>query len=315
MNAAFRERLASARAFVRAPASNMLCIALAAVLLLVAAVAAGADQQPIPDLHARVTDTTGTLAAAQTQALESELAALEQRKGAQVAVLIVPTTQPEDIAQYAIRVFDQWKLGRQNIDDGVLLVVAKDDHRVRIEVARGLEGAIPDAAASRIIREYITPKFRAGDFDGGIEDAVGALTKLIDGEALPPPLENEQKARRGRPDTAINTLIMVVFVSIWLRSMVGRLSLLPRAGIVGTIGGILAMFFGGVLLLALVAAVLAAIIGALGGGGGGFARRGGWGGFGGGGFGGGGFGGGGFGGGGFSGGGGMSAGGGASGSW
>jgi uncharacterized protein len=230
-------------------------------------------------------------------------------------VLIVPTTQPEDIAQYAIRVFDQWKLGRQNIDDGVLLVVAKDDHRVRIEVARGLEGAIPDAAASRIIREYITPKFRAGDFDGGIEDAVGALTKLIDGEALPPPLENEQKARRGRPDTAINTLIMVVFVSIWLRSMVGRLSLLPRAGIVGTIGGILAMFFGGVLLLALVAAVLAAIIGALGGGGGGFARRGGWGGFGGGGFGGGGFGGGGFGGGGFSGGGGMSAGGGASGSW
>ena len=131
----------------------------------------GADLQPIPPLTARVTDTTGTLDAQQKQSLESELAALEQRKGSQLAVLIVPTTQPEDIEQYSIRVVDAWKLGRKNVDDGVLLIVAKNDHRVRIEVGRGLEGAIPDAANARIIREYITPKFRAGDFYGGIDDA------------------------------------------------------------------------------------------------------------------------------------------------
>ena len=103
-------------------------------------------------------------------------------------MLIVPTTQPEEIEQYSIRVVDAWKLGRKNVDDGVLLIVAKDDHHVRIEVGRGLEGAIPDAASARIIREYITPKFRAGDFYGGIHDATDALTKLIDGEPLPPPL-------------------------------------------------------------------------------------------------------------------------------
>src|SRR5690348_17479048 len=141
----------------------------------------------IPPLHARVTDLTNTLEAQQTQQLESELAALEQRKGAQVVVLMLPSTQPETIEQYATRVFDQWKIGRKHVDDGVLLVVAKDDHRVFIETGYGLEGAIPDALASRIIREYITPKFRAGDFYGGLRDGLGALAKLIDGEPLPPP--------------------------------------------------------------------------------------------------------------------------------
>ena len=145
--------------------------------------------QAIPSLTARITDTTDTPNTQQTQELESELAALEQRKGAQIAVLIVPTTQPEDIAPYATRVFEQWKLGRKGIDDGVLLIVAKDDHRVRIEVGRGLEGAIPDAAAARIIREYITPKFRDNDYYLGLHDAITALTTLIDGESLPAPLD------------------------------------------------------------------------------------------------------------------------------
>ncbi|WP_330888177.1 YgcG family protein [Rudaea sp.] len=145
--------------------------------------------QSVPLLAARITDTTDTLNAQQTQELESELAALEQRKGAQIAVLIVPTTQPEDIAPYATRVFEQWKLGRKGIDDGVLLIVAKDDHRVRIEVGRGLEGAIPDAAAARIIREYITPKFRDNDYYLGLHDAIAALTSLVDGESLPAPLD------------------------------------------------------------------------------------------------------------------------------
>jgi uncharacterized protein len=240
-------------------------------------------------------------------------------------VLIVPTTQPEDIAQYSIRAAESWKLGRKGVDDGALLVVAKNDHRVRIEVGRGLEGAIPDAAVARIIREYITPKFRAGDFRGGIDDALGAMTKLIDGEQLPPPLTDDRARRRGGDGGSFfNTLIAVFFAAIWLRAMFGRVPSVPRGGLVGLICGGLGFLFTGVLGAAIGAGLIGLLLGALGGGGGGFAGRGGWGGFGpggfggglGGGFGGGGFGGGGFGGGGgFSGGGGGFAGGGASGSW
>ncbi|HYG44910.1 MAG TPA: YgcG family protein [Bordetella sp.] len=143
----------------------------------------------VPTLQARVTDMTGTLDAARRQALDQRLAALEQRKGAQVAVLMVPSTAPDTIEQYATRVFDQWKLGRKNTDDGVLLVVAKDDRALRIEVGYGLEGAIPDAMAGRIIREQIVPHLQAGDFAAGIDAGVAAIEKLIDGESLPPPAQ------------------------------------------------------------------------------------------------------------------------------
>src|SRR5512135_891158 len=188
MNAGFSGRFALVRVDPRRSAPRMLLAFLAAIALACAVELFGADLRQIPPLTARVTDTTGTLDAGQKQALESSLAALEQRKGAQLAVLMVPTVKPEEIEQYSIRVVDAWKLGRKNVDDGVLLIIAKEDHRVRIEVGRGLEGAIPDAASARIIREYITPKFRAGDFYGGIVDATDALTRLIDGEPLPPPL-------------------------------------------------------------------------------------------------------------------------------
>jgi len=295
--------------------SHALGVLLAALALTCAVAWAGDGLQPIPALGARVTDTTGTLDATQKQSLESQLAALEQRKGSQLAVLIVPTTQPEEISAYSIRVVDAWKLGRKNVDDGALLVVAKDDHRVRIEVGRGLEGAIPDAAVARIIREYITPKFRAGDFYGGIVDATDALTKLIDGEPLPPPLVEERRAPGA--SNVFNTITTVLFIAIWLRAMFGGLPAAPRAGIVGLASGAVAMFFGGVLALAVVCGLFGALLGVLGGGGGGggFARRGGFGGFGGGGFGGGGGSWSGGGGGGFSGGGGGFSGGGASGSW
>ncbi|MGH8174482.1 MAG: TPM domain-containing protein [Rhodanobacteraceae bacterium] len=279
-------------------------------------IAAEGDLQPIPALAARVTDLTGTLDAQQKQTLESELAALEQRKGAQVAVLIVSTTQPEDIAQYALRVFDQWKLGRKDIDDGALLIVAKDDRRVRIEVARGLEAAVPDAAVARIIREYITPRFRAGDYYGGIHDATGALIKLVDGEELPPPLADD-KPRKGERDI-FNAVVWAFFIGLWARSMFGRLPGVPRAGLVGAAAGGAGWLFSGMLPLGIGLGVFGLILGLLGGGGGGgggFANRGGWGGWGGG-LGGGGGGGGSWGGGGgFGGGGGISAGGGASGSW
>ena len=291
----------------------MLQSAVFCVIVFLSVVAFADDaQQAIPPLRAHVTDITGTLNAQQQQALEADLSALEQRKGSQVGVLIVPTTQPEDIAQYGIRVGDAWKLGRKGTDDGVILIVAKDDHRVRIEVGRGLEGAIPDVAGARIIREYVTPKFRAGDFNGGIHDATDALTKLIDGEPLPPPLTDERSPRRHGGGDVFNAAIFAIFAIFWARGLFGRLPAPPRSGLVGIIGGGAAwLLSGGAIPLAIGLGVLGLIFGLLGGSGGGFANRGGWGGFGGGGFGGGGFGGGG----GFSGGGGSFGGGGASGSW
>ena len=139
--------------------------ALAAALLVALPPAASAEAlQPIPPLKARVTDVTGTLSAAERESLEAKLAAFEARKGAQIAVLIVPTTKPEEIEQYSIRVVDAWKLGREKPDDGALLLVAIEDHTLRIEVGRGLEGALTDLVSNRIIDETITPRFREGDF-------------------------------------------------------------------------------------------------------------------------------------------------------
>jgi uncharacterized protein len=303
---------------IRAFSGAAAWLILASVSLMLFSGAARADVA-VPALKARVTDLTGALTAQQTQQLESQLAALEQRKGAQVVVLVLPTTQPEDIADYATRVFDQWKIGRKNVDDGVLVVVAKDDHRAMIETGYGLEGAIPDAAASRIIREYMSPKFRVNDFYGGLDDAIGALTKLIDGEPLPPPLQGPQRKDGGvaHGQDWFTGLVVAWIVLVWARGLFSRVPRLPRAGLVGGVTGLLAWVFSGLWPLGLGLGVLGWLVGFAGGGGGTFARRGGsggwggWGGFGGGGFGGGGFGGGG----GFSGGGGSTGGGGASGSW
>lgn len=270
----------------------------------------------VPVLKARVTDLTGTLSAQQTQRLDAQLAALEQRKGAQVVVLVLPTTQPEDIVDFATRVFDQWKVGRKGVDDGVLVVVAKDDHRAMIETGYGLEGAIPDAAASRIIREYMSPKFRVGDFFGGLEDTTGALTKLIDGEPLPPPLQGPQRDHRGGQISGWWILVVMWFVLGFGQRLLMRVPRVLRAGLLGSVAGGLTWLVTGLLPAALVFAVVGAVFGLVNRSGGMFANHGGFGGWGGGGFGGGGFGGGGFGGGGgFSGGGGGTGGGGASGGW
>jgi len=166
--------------------------------LLVAALllspAAGAAE--IPPLTARVSDVTGTLTADQRAALEAKLATFEASKGSQVAVLLVPTTQPESIEQYSLRVVEQWKLGRKKVDDGVLLIVAKDDRKVRIEVGYGLEGVLPDAIAKRIVEEAIVPRFKAGDFYGGITAGVDRILRVIEGEALPPPEARPRPVRR-----------------------------------------------------------------------------------------------------------------------
>jgi uncharacterized protein len=290
-----------------------LLVALAAgVQARAAAPGADAGLQPIPKLSARVTDLTGTLTAGQQNSLEQKLAAFEAAKGSQLAVLIVPTTEPEEIEQYSIRVVDEWKLGRKNVDDGALLIVAKDDHRVRIEVGRGLEGVLTDALSNRIIDEIITPNFRQGNFYGGIDAGLDAMIKLIEGEPLPPPEQRWQSQRRGSGSGLLMPLLFAVFVgSVVLRVIFGRTlgSVLTALGT-----GLLVWLAGFALLLAVLAAAGAFVFTLLGGltrgsgwSSGGFG--GGWGGFGGG------LGGGGFGGGGFSGGGGGFAGGGASGRW
>jgi uncharacterized protein len=271
--------------------------------------------QPIPKLTARVTDLTGTLTAEQQTALEQKLAAFQSAKGSQLAVLIVPTTEPEQIEQYSIRVVEQWKLGRQRVDDGALLIIAKNDHRVRIEVGYGLEGVLTDALCNRIIAETIRPAFRQGNYFGGIDAGLEQMMKLIEGEPLPPPEHEWQSGRRAHGSNPLPLMLFAVFVgSVVLRGIFGR-TLGSAFTAVGA--GVLVWIAGYALLLALLAAAGAFLFTLLGG----LARGSGWssvpraGGFGGfGGFGGG-LGGGGFSGGGFSGGGGGFGGGGASGSW
>ena len=273
----------------------------------------------IPPLDSPVVDTTGTLAAAQKQQLERQALALQQRKGSQLQVLMVPSTQPESIEQYTQRAFDQWKLGRNGVDDAVLLVVAKDDRRARIQPGYGLEGAIPDITAGRIIQEYLAPKFRADDYGGGIIDATAVLVKLVDGEPLPEPIADNRGSDGGGGDWLF-ALFAAFIAASFMRGVFGRMPAAVRGVLTGGAAGGVAWLVSSLLGLGGFAAVLGFLYGLVRLPAGSFARSGGWGGFGGGGgwgsgggFGGGGFGGGG--GGGWSGGGGMSGGGGASGSW
>ena len=293
---------------------------LAALLLgLACAVSVAQPLAPIPALDSPVVDTTGTLDVIARQNLEAQARALQQRKGSQLQVLVVPTTEPEDIAQYAVRAYEQWKLGRKGVDDGVLLVVAKDDRRVRIEVGYGLEGTIPDATSIRVIQEYLVPKFRANDYAGGITDATAALVKLIDGEPLPAPMV-EQRPQSGTGGNWLFALVAAFIAAQVARGIFGRAPSVVR-GVVGAgaAGGV-AWLLSSLLLVGGIGAAIGFFMGLAGLPTGRFARgaqagSSGWGGFGGGGWGGG-MGGGGFGGGGgWSGGGGMSGGGGASGSW
>jgi uncharacterized protein len=158
----------------------------------------------VPPLSHRVTDLTATLTSQQNTALENKLAAFEAQKGSQIAVLILPTTQGEDIAAFGIRVFDSWKIGRKNIDDGVILIIAKDDRKMRIEVGRGLEGAIPDAIAKRILAETIKPHFKNNNYAGGIDAGVNQVIKLIEGESLPAATTPESVATTASSDDSVD---------------------------------------------------------------------------------------------------------------
>lgn len=275
----------------------------AAALALALVTSARADVA-IPPV-ARVADQTGTLSAAQRGALEQRLAAFEQRKGSQIAVLIVATTRPETIEQYSIRVAEAWQLGRKGVDDGLLLVLAKDDRELRIEVGYGLEGAVPDAIANRVIDEIIVPRLRDGDFYGGVSAGVDQLMHVVDGEPLPQP------RRRVEPSGLQGLFVLAMFL-LAASHAVGRAigeapSALAAGGVFGlaTFGVLGSAGFGALAALLLFAFSVMSQLGGRGGGGwtagglGGGAWRSG----------------GGFGGGGFSGGGGGFGGGGASGRW
>lgn len=275
--------------------------------LLVASQFTLADDRPIPPLSGRVVDETGTLSAEQKLSLESKLKAFEERKGSQIAVLITSTTFPEPVESFSIRVADAWKIGRKAVNDGVLIVVAKSDRAMRLEVGYGLEGAIPDAVAKRLIDEVFIPGFRDGKFYEGLNAGIDRLIKVIDGEPLPEPAIPSAGKGNLRSIESYFVLFIVATLGIGglLRRLLGRL---PAALVVGAGIGVLAWMIIAPMLIALLVGIVAFMVTLLGGG---MAR-----GFGGGGFGGGGFGGGGFGGGGgFSGGGGGFGGGGASGRW
>jgi uncharacterized protein len=252
----------------------------------------------VPALTGRVVDLADSLSVAQQQELDKRLSAFEQRKGSQIALLIIRSTQPETIEQYAIRVAEQWKLGREQVDDGAVLLIAKEDRALRIEVGYGLEGALNDATCKRIIDELIVPRFRDNDFFAGVSIGLEAMMRVVDGEALPPPsqLENLELGNAG--------LLPVVFIAAFIIGSVAR-RLMGRgkaALLTGVWLGLAIWLFTSLILFALFSALIGIIItlaGAKIGGGGG----GGWGGGGGRGSGGGGFrgGGGGFGGGGASG--------------
>ncbi|MCR5891019.1 MULTISPECIES: TPM domain-containing protein [Burkholderia] len=238
-----------------------LAMAFALALLVLGGSCARADAV-IPPLTSRVTDVTGTLTGDQLVSLEKMSREFEAKRGTQISVLVVSTTEPETIEQYSMRVVEQWKLGRKNIDDGVLLIVAKNDRALRIEVGYGLEGVLTDATSSRIINEAIVPRFRNGDFYGGITAGLDAIMRVTSGEPLSPP------QRRALSGDGAGRLLPVLFLLTvmaggLLRAMFGRL---PGAVVTGGVVGVLAWILSQALLVAIAAGLMALLFTLLGGG-------------------------------------------------
>ncbi|MDX8406489.1 MAG: TPM domain-containing protein [Mariprofundus sp.] len=211
-------------------------VVLISLLLVLAGVAQA--EVAIPPLMHRITDLTATLNTQQIKALESRLVSFETEKGGQMAVLIVPTTQPETIEQFGIRVVEAWKLGSKSVDDGALLLIAKNDHSLRIEVGYGLEGALTDATAHRIIDEVIVPIFKRGDFYQGIDSGLSAIIQVVRGELQPPP---GQVAAKEKPDA--NPLALLAFALMVIGGLILRawLGAFP-AGL--TLGGSASLILG-----------------------------------------------------------------------
>jgi uncharacterized protein len=227
-------------------------------LMLCWAFAAMADVA-VPPLTGRVVDRTATLSSSDISSLDRILKDFEARKGSQVAVLIVPTTQPETIEQYSLRVAEAWKIGRKKIDDGAILVVAKDDRKLRIEVGYGLEGALTDVTAKRIIDEVITPKFRSGDFAGGISDGVNRILRVVDGEPLPAPAQPRENTGFLSHIDPFNPFLIVAVIVVGgiFRGMFGRLfGSLATGGLVAA----LLWFIAASLALSVISGIIAFIV-------------------------------------------------------
>jgi uncharacterized protein len=208
-------------------------------------------------------DQTATLTADQAQQLEHTLRTFESAKGSQIAVLIVLTTEPETIEQYGIRVAEQWKLGRKGVDDGAILIVAKNDRTLRIEVGYGLEGALNDATCKRIISEIIVPRFRQGDFFGGITDGVNHMIQVIQGEPLPEPSASPALDGKDIRQFAPLVLVLMLVVGGVLRSTFGKV---PGAIVTGGMLGYIAWLVAGTLFIAIAAGFIAFLFTLLGGG-------------------------------------------------
>ena len=239
-------------------AGRLLAGTVAPFLLAAAFGAHAADTVPVPKLTGRVVDLTATLDRAQQQAIAEKLAAFERAKGSQVAVLLVPTIGTETIEEFATRVTDEWKLGRAGVDDGVLFVIAKQERRMRIQTGRGVQGVLTDALSRRIIAERVSPRFRAGDFAGGIRDGVDAIIKAIEGEALPAPAQAAPRAKSS-PAASIENFFWLAFLVVpiagsILRSLLGRFL---GASLTSGVTGLAAWFLFGSLAIGAIAAVVA----------------------------------------------------------
>ncbi len=220
-------------------------------------------QVAVPPLAGHVTDLTATLTPSEKESLEQTLAAFEARKGSQLAVLLLPTTAPEGIDQYALRVAEQWKIGRAKVDDGAILVVAKDDRTVRLEVGYGLEGALSDIVSKRIISDTIVPRFKQGDYSGGIDAGVAQIIRVVDGEALPSPASQRTQGPDDLRQMFPFLLIVVLVVGGVLRNTIGKLA---GSVVTGALVGVLAWFLLGAVLLAVLAGLVATVVTLLGGG-------------------------------------------------
>ena len=259
---------------VRLPASKQFIAALAAWLC--AALVVAQPLVAVPALTGRVVDLADSLSAVQQQDLDKRLSAFEQRKGSQIALLIVRSTHPETIEQYAIRVAERWKLGRKKVDDGAILLIAKEDRTLRIEVGYGLEGALNDATCERIIDELIIPRFRDNDFFTGVSVGLDAMMRVVDGEALPAPAQSDE-LQLGNAGLLPVIFIAAVIIGTVTRKLLGRWR---AALITGAVVGLAVWLFTSLILFALFSALVGIVITLVGahiGGGGGWGG-GGWGG-------------------------------------
>jgi uncharacterized protein len=243
--------------------AKIMCFFLLALLLSGIAQA----EVVVPVLSQRITDLTGTLDAGQKQSLENKLKAFESGKGSQIAVLLVPTTQPETIEQFGIKVAEAWKLGRKGVDDGVLLLIAKDDHKLRIEVGYGLEGALNDATAKRIVSDVISPYFKRGEFYPGIDAGVNAIIKIVEGEPLPPTTQRASTGSTGADSDGLGSVLGIGFIifmigNILLRQMLGKLpSGLIVGGLIGALAWVTLLSLAWAIAVALVAFVFSLLFG------------------------------------------------------